>query len=187
MLLKLHTPQPPLRVCRHADGEGAAPSPELGAAAPRCSQHTELEHLQSRHASVYLSDRDIAGGACQGGPPRPRPAHFSPYSHVPRSASLYPSKGEQEEELRSKSPFYAIVLGAFVLLYVFPSGKRRCLKTIARFHLALVLITGPGTTLCAILIPLLRSPCIACSVYRAAALFLMDIIITRTSFICFGS
>lgn len=58
MLLKLHTPQPPLRVCRHADGEGAAPSPELGAAAPRCSQHTELEHLQSRHASVYLSDRD---------------------------------------------------------------------------------------------------------------------------------
>lgn len=129
----------------------------------------------------------IAGGACQGGPPRPRPAHFSPYSHVPRSAPLYPSKGEQEEELRSKSPFYAIVLGAFVLLYVFPSGKRRCLKTIARFHLALVLITGPGTTLCAILIPLLRSPCIACSVYRAAALFLMDIIITRTSFICFGS
>lgn len=56
MQLQPRMPLPPLRVCRHPDGKGSAPSREW--AAPWCSQHTEPKHLQSRHTSVYLSDRD---------------------------------------------------------------------------------------------------------------------------------
>ena len=89
----------------------------------------------------------------------------------------YPWKGERiktkkgkkerkkEEELCSKPPLHSIVLTSFVLFYTFPSGKQLCLKTISKFHLALVLVMGTDTFLCAILIPLSRYSCIVCSVY----------------------
>lgn len=81
------------------------------------------------------------------------------------------------------SQIHSIVLASFVLFYTFPSGKQFCWKTISKFHLALVLITGTDTSFCAIFIPLSRSSCRVCSVYWATTLFLMDIIIIWTFYL----